>query len=80
MQRCGDRGAVRREAIGGDLETRRARRMAHAFDENIRGALVALAHRDVEHQLGVAFDRDEGVAVAEVLDHLRDGRVFVSCR
>ena len=33
----------------------------------IGGALIALAHRDIENQLGVPLDRDERVAVAKVL-------------
>ena len=53
---------VRREAIGCDLELAVVRRgVADAFDENVRGGLVALAHRDIENQLGVALDRDERV-------------------
>ncbi len=43
------------------------RRMTDAFNEGVRGALIALAHRDVEHQLRVAFNRNERVAVAKVL-------------
>jgi hypothetical protein len=37
-----------------------------AFDKAVRGALVALAHRDVQHQFGMAFDCDENVAITEV--------------
>lgn len=67
MQRRSDGGAVRREAIGSDLERRPCSSVADAFYENIRGGLVALAHRDVQHQLAVALDRDKNVTIALVL-------------
>ena len=67
MQCRGDRGAIRRESVRGDLERRPRCRVTHAFNEYIRGALVALAHRDVEDQLGVPLDCHEHVAVAEIL-------------
>jgi hypothetical protein len=51
MQRGADRGLVRRESIGGHLKVAACCRMAQAFNENIGGCLVALSHRDVEHQL-----------------------------
>ena len=77
VQRVGDRGSVRREAIGGDLETLARRRVAQAFDENVRGALIALAHGDVQNQLGMPLDRDEGVAVAKVLIVLGPDTLFL---
>src|SRR5262245_29167183 len=51
MQRCGDRGAVGRKAVCSDLEMAVPGRMAHAFNEHVRCRLIALAHRDIEHQL-----------------------------
>jgi hypothetical protein len=60
-----DRPAVRRESIGRNLELA-SRSVAQAFDENVRGGLVPLPHGDVQHQLAMALDCHEGVAVAKV--------------
>jgi len=43
----------------------------NTFHENIRGRSVTLAHRDVEHELGMPLDCDEGMNIAEVLVVLR---------
>ena len=51
-----------------------------AFDENVGGRLVALAHREIQNQLCVALDRDERVAVAKVLIVFGARRAFPSCR
>jgi len=48
MERCRDRGAVRCESIGGDLERCPRSRVPQAFHECIGGGLVAASHRDVE--------------------------------
>ena len=47
MQRRGDRRAVGSEAVRCDLKRSPRRRVADAFDKNIRGRLVALAHRNI---------------------------------
>ena len=67
MQGGSDRGTVRPEAVRGDLEATVRRRMADAFHEAIRCGLVTLPHGDIEHQLGMPLDCNEGVAVAKVL-------------
>jgi len=65
MQRSGDDGAVPGEAVSGELELA-TYGVSKTFNENIGGDLIALAHRDVQSQLGMPLDRDERVAVANV--------------
>lgn len=77
-KRRGDRGSVRRETVSCDLKLA-PRGVAQAFDKNIRGGLVALASRDVQHQLGMALDCDEYVAVPHV-HHRTVLPAFVFCR
>jgi hypothetical protein len=67
VQCCGNCGTVRRESVGSDLESLPGSCMADAFDKGIRGVLVALAKSDVQNQLSVALDSNEGIGVAEVL-------------
>src|SRR6202521_4021071 len=67
MQRRGDRGAIRLESVRGDLERSRGRSLPHAFDERVSGALIALTHGDIQHQLGMPLNRNKSVAVAKVL-------------
>jgi hypothetical protein len=43
------------------------RGVADAFDESVRGCLIAFVVGDVEHQSGVPLDGDECVAVAKVI-------------
>src|SRR5579863_510383 len=66
LQGVEDRGAVRSKAVSRDLESLAGSRVAQAFDENVRGGLVALTHGDVQHELGMPLDSNEGVAVAKV--------------
>ena len=80
MQRRGDRvryGANPSVVIW-NLHARRG--VAKPFDEGIRGGLVALAHRDIQNQFGVALDCHEHVAIAQSSDRLRAARAFASCR
>lgn len=64
MQRRDNGGTVRREAIGRHLKRSTRCRVAHAFNENVRGALIALTDCHIQHEFGMAFNRDERVAVA----------------
>jgi len=54
-----------REPICCDLESTVARSLPQAFNKHVRARLVALANSTVENQLGIAFNRDERVAVAK---------------
>ena len=65
MKRRSDRRSIRSESISCDLKRRSRCRLAQAFHEDIAGRLVALAHRDVENELRMAFYTDPHVAVAE---------------
>ena len=65
MQRRGNRGAARLETVRGHLEVLMSGRMAQAFNENIRGRLVAAAQSEVENEFGIAFDGNETVGVSE---------------
>lgn len=65
MQRRGDRRAIRRESVSGDLEWRAGRSLTQAFHEYIAGLLIALTHRDVENQLAVSLDSNPHIAVSE---------------
>ena len=67
----GDGGLVRGETIAGDLEAARGDSIAHAFDECVGGPLIALADGNIQNKLGVAFDGNEYVGVAQVLIVLR---------
>jgi hypothetical protein len=67
MQRSGDCGAVGSEPVGSDLEGSPRSRVADAFYKDIRGRLVALAHRNIQNQFAVSFDGNENIAVAKVL-------------
>src|SRR5258708_752002 len=60
-----NRGTVRREAVRCDLETRRRSSQPQTFNENVRGGLIALAQRDIEHEFVIPFYRDEGVGIAK---------------
>jgi hypothetical protein len=64
LQRVADRGAVRSEAVSGDLKPTRGCH-PQAFDKNVRGALVAATDGNIQDQLGVRLHRDEGVAIAK---------------
>lgn len=65
MQRSGDRGAIARESIGADLKRSARRCVADAFHKNICGRLVALTHRDIQHEFRMAFDGNKNVGVTE---------------
>jgi len=65
VQHRGDCRLVRNESVRRDLKRRACRSMSQAFHENVRGRLVALAHRYVQDELAMAFDSDEHVAVTE---------------
>lgn len=65
MQCGGDRGTIRLETVRGHLEVLMSGRMAQAFNENIRGGLIATAQREVENELGIAFDGDKTVGVTD---------------
>jgi len=75
-KRVGNRGTVRLKAVRGDLEARPCGSVPKALDKDIRRLLIAFAHRDVEHQLGMPLDGNEGVAVPEVLIVLRPDTLF----
>jgi hypothetical protein len=65
-QRGSDGRFVGLKSIGGDLELS-AGGVPQALDKYVRRSLVALAHRDVQHQFGMSLNRHEGIAVAQVL-------------
>jgi hypothetical protein len=46
-QRVGDRVAIRRKAVRGDLETLAGRGVSDAFNECVRGVLVSLSDSDI---------------------------------
>jgi hypothetical protein len=60
-----DRRAVGSEAVRGDLEALTRSCQPQTFDESVSRALIALTHREVQNQLGVALNRDERVAIPE---------------
>lgn len=63
MQRGGNRGTVRLEAVRGHLKVLMSGRLAQAFDENVRGGLVAAAQSEVKNEFGISFDGNETVGV-----------------
>jgi hypothetical protein len=68
---------VRRKTVTGDLEAARRDGVAKAFNENVCGDSVALAHRDVKHQLTAAFDGNENLGIAHILIVLRPNALFL---
>ena len=74
-KRGGDCRNVGAEAVGRDLEPLAGFRcVADAFDEGIGGLLISPSHREVDHQLVMAFNRHECVYIARALIVLLCGR------
>jgi hypothetical protein len=68
VAQCGrNRADVGLESIGADLEALATGRVAQAFDKGVRAGLAAPAQSEVQHQLGVPFDGDEAVGVADAV-------------
>ena len=62
----GDRGDVRLEAIGADLEALRGRcGGAQSLDEHVRHDLAAAPEGEVQSELRVALDDNEAVSIAD---------------
>jgi hypothetical protein len=79
VQRRGDCGTIRGEAIRRDLK-RSGRGLSQSFNQNVCARLVPLSDGDVQDQLRVPFNSDVNVAVAQVLIVLGTGRASASCR
>ena len=67
MKCIGDRRFVRRESVSGDLEAVCAVAWRKPSIKTSVVRLIALAHRDIQHQLCMALDCNECIAVAQVL-------------
>ena len=79
-KRVADRADVGRETVSGDLEILARSSVAQAFDENIRGGLIALAESEGEEPVSCRVRWLRNNKHRPGSDHRRMCAFFPSCR